>query len=237
MTRYKGGCFNLKYGRNPRNVIREVKDLLDTHRLDFLVVGEARDYFHELQHIAGYDYYTSLSDAKGAQNDGILVKSNHHVTKFKAVSIGDGWTTVTGAYHGPSQMPEVTINGELKVKAVHAVTPTHWVKGKLTGPKDRIDDYMLMVKHLNRWFWWPCRRVKRICLGDWNERPFTEGTHSPKDIAEKNNAFLAYPTNSREGHGIIDYAMCKGVVVHQVFKDTRIEEGSDHEPVIITFSV
>lgn len=225
----QGGTFNLRYGRHQDDVAHEVTTLVEKHDLGFLCVQEANDYWRTLHRIPGMDYYAT-TEYRGGAETGILVRSDLDVTGVRYGSFGDGWITVRGGKHAPVTFPRLTIDGWLRVGSVHLPTPTHWTDGRLWSPDERLDDYLAIMQKVRRFFAVPGRRT-RLVAGDWNEPPATMGTWSPGWVAAAAGA-TAYPTESRAGHGRIDYPMVKRGVCRDVRKDLQLREGSDHEPVV-----
>lgn len=229
----KGGSFNLRYGRQKAIVKDEVERLLTKHDLDFLAVQEAKDYTDMLKRIKGYNYYTWETGGRGADENGFLVRDTLKVDKVKGKFFGDGWTTVTGAFHVPSVMNTVRVDGWLHARTLHLPTPTNWVNGKLNATDERKDDYVACMKGLWRFLRPPSIKNARIALGDWNEIHSTQGEYSPGWLAKATNSKAFNPT-SRAGHGRIDWVMAKGCVINNVRKDLDIAEASDHEPVVFS---
>lgn len=238
MTKLKqeltGGSFNLLNSR-PFDVVKdEVERLLKKHDLDFLAVQEATEYVRPLSNIDGYTYYTWRDGGRGAQENGVLVKDEYVVDKFRGEFYGDGWTTVTKAYHVASVQNQIRIDGWLLVRGLHLPTPSHWKNGKIVDtPTERKDDLIASVKALRWYLRLPSIKNARIAVGDWNEAPTTTGEYSPQWLAQYTDSVASTP-QSREGHGHIDWVMAKGCRVLNIFKDTDIHEGSDHEPVVYT---
>jgi exonuclease III len=228
----EGGTFNLKYGRDPMRVAHEVNTLIDRHKLKFLCVQEAQDYFSVLHNnVHGFRYYTTREYPGGSYN-GILVSDVHRVTKVKHDSVGDGWTTENGHPHVPCSFSRLTIDGWLRVASIHLPTPTEWINGVLHAPDERRDDAIEHAKTLVRFLAWPDRRT-RVAAGDWNEPPTTQGKYSPGWIAHTTHSKAVAPA-ALAGHGRIDYPMVNSGRLEKVFKDLNISELSDHEPVVFT---
>lgn len=228
MKKLRGGSFNLKYGRPTGVVKAEVVSLLEKHDLDFLCVQEATDYFKALNEIAGYTYFAT-KQIRGGDETGILVRKTLKMTKPKFGTYGDGWVTVRGGNHAPPSFTRVTIEW-LRVGSIHMPTPSVWKNGVLDAPPERKDDYLEVATKVFGFFKFSLKR-SRLVAGDWNEPPTTLGKWAPGWIAKKTGA-KCEATVSRAGHGRIDYPMFKNVKVINVVKDTKIAEGSDHEPVI-----
>lgn len=226
--RLNGGTFNLKFGRDRQRVQSEVERLVVKHSLDFLCTQEAKDYDAQLRRIDGYDYYTKAVDGSAPDN-GILVRHGHKVTGVRYRSFGDGWVTVAGGRHRPIMVPRLTIDGWLRVRSVHAATPSKWDDG-LWLPAERLDDYLDMMRSVRRFM---KRRGARLVAGDWNEPPNTRGRWSPGWLAQQAGARCAAP-DQKAGHGRIDWAMYKGCRITRISKDLQITEASDHEPVVFT---
>ena len=239
MTVYRVGTFNLEYGRKIGVVHDEVQIALMQNDLDILILQEAADYFHDLSRIGKYNYYCGNSSVSHRQV-GILVKETHHVTGFKALQAGDGWTTISGAKHGPVATPQLRVNGELGIKGLHLPTPSLWVKGKLTGPAERIDDLKETMAQVMNWL----RPVvddrpslPKIAAGDWNESPKTKGAYSPAWVASQTGAQI-HTTDEKSPHGNIDYFMVKGKVkIRNVYQDDKLKEKSDHELRVLVCEV
>lgn len=226
----KGGSFNLKYGRPAKTVKAEVEGLLQKHNLDFLTIQEGTDYFSQLRDIRGYKYFATRAYRGGAEC-GILVKECIKTGKPNYGSFGDGWITVRGGHHPPVTFPRVTIDGWLKVGSIHLPTPSTWTNGKFWAPEERKDDYLAVARQILKFF--KTNKRARLIAGDWNEPPATLGEWSPGWLAKRTGAKII-ATESKAGHGRIDYPMFKNVEVRNVYKDLKIAEGSDHEPVIFT---
>lgn len=225
----KGGTFNLRYGR-PDDVVKgEVARLLFKHDLDFLCVQEANDYFKILPEIKGYKYFATNA-YPGGKESGILVKAELKTGKPAYDSYGDGFFNADGHHHAPLTFPRVTIDGWLRVGSIHLPVPSVWVNGVLDLPPRRLDDYLALAKKIYRFFRWSHGQA-RLIAGDWNEPLSTKGKWAPGWIADKSGA-EGKTTESKAGHGRIDYPIYKNCYVRNVRKDLEIAEGSDHEPVI-----
>jgi hypothetical protein len=222
---FAGGTFNLLNGRSSKVVKSEVHRLWDTHGLDFLAVEEATEYRDVLSNLVGSTYFCDPD----APETGILVAHGLAVTDVKYGSFGDGWTTVRGGHRKPVAFPRLTVDGWLRIGAVHMPTPTVWGPGGLHAPPERLDDYMAIARKVRRFL--DARRMTRAVMGDWNEPPMTMGPWSPGWIAAHTNSEIHCPPE-RAGHGRIDYVIGKRARITRVIKDTRIAEKSDHEPVI-----
>jgi hypothetical protein len=226
----RGGTFNLLFGRNPQTVQQEVINLLTKHNLDFLCLEEAENYNGILSKIPGYTLISNTETWQGKESV-LLVKNTYSIDRTAAWTYGNGWFTMKGRTHPPTGQAQARIDGWLIVRALHLPTPSHWVNGKLQGPKNRVDDLIEAMKGLQRFFSRPCIVNARVAAGDWNEAPTTTGEFSPVWLASTTGAVAKAPV-SRLGHGHIDWPMVKGAEIVEVFKDTEIQEGSDHEPVI-----
>lgn len=232
MTTMTGGFFNLRYGRDPNTVRREVLSILRKHALDFLCYQEGSDYARILSTLPNYSCYYA-GDYPGGTESGILVHDERDVTKPLFQPLGDGWITTRGGKHAPVTFPRVTIDGWLRVGSIHMPTPSVWGPGGLKAPPERLDDYMAVARKIKR-FMAP-RRQARLVVGDWNESPMTMGPWSPAWIAAQTDATIAFP-QSRAGHGRIDYAMVKNAEIRNMRKDLDVLEGSDHEPGVFTIT-
>lgn len=223
----------MEYGRDPQTARNEIIALTKKHNLDFLCLQEASDYKNELKTIPGYQYIVGGWNHAFVQNP-ILVKDTLTVTKVKPVQYGNGWVTSNGPHHAGTVDTECKI-GWLKARSIHLPTPSEWVNGKIGGrtPEGRKDDLIAGMKSLQAYLRFPCVYVARIIVGDWNEPPTTSGEYSPRWLETKSKA-KSYTPVSRQGHGHIDWVMAKGCVISNIFKDTDIKEGSDHEPVVFT---
>lgn len=226
----RGGTFNVEFGRDHKIVAEEVTTFLTKHDLDFACLQEATEYFEVFKQIPGYDYIAS-KDSWGAQESTILVKSSLKQDKIRSVNYGDGW--YMGKQHHPATgQNQVRIDGWLLVRSLHVPSHSTWTNGKLTTqPVERRDDLVATAKGLVNYFRWPCLTTARLAAGDWNENPSTKGEYSPNWIAQKSRARTITPS-SAVGHGHIDWPMFKGCNIEAIYKDLKIREGSDHEPVV-----
>ncbi len=227
--RLRVGTFNLLYGRNERVDRDEVIRACDEFNLDVLVVQEAAQYADLLDHIPGYTYYVNWRGKISDRQVGILVHYSVPVTGKRFLTKGDGWYTEGGAYHGPVTIPIVRIIGGLRIAGWHLPTPTVWKRGKLVGPKERIDDYRASVLWAVGWI-----KKKRMIIGDMNEPPWTDGELTPKDVAKRTGGFLAAPTRNAAAHGTIDYLIGIGFRVLNVIEVMDLPEKSDHNLVVYT---
>lgn len=229
----QGGSYNLRYGRPQLAVKSEVERLLKKHNLDFLAVQEAEDYWRVLNNIKGYKYFSTRTYRGGTEN-GILVREGLKTSKPMFDSFGDGWITDRGGNHAPVSLSRVKIAGWLRVGSIHAPTPIYFGKSGPSGPEERLDDFMLLMKKVYRYLKF-AGKTSKIIVGDWNEPLSTKTPWSPGWIAAKTKATVK-DTESTSGFGRIDYPMGKNVKFDRVFKDLEINENSDHEPVIFTVS-
>lgn len=227
-----GGSFNLRYGRPTEVVKGEVTRLLKKHDLDFLCVQEGTDYFGVLRDIKGYDYFATREIAGGTEC-GILVKKAIPQGKPKYRNFGDGWITVRGGNHAPTVFPRIKIDGWLTVGSLHLPTPIYFNGDNVTGPAERVDDYMAIARKIYRYL--KFGKGSRIAVGDFNEPLSNTAKWAPGGIVRRIKGAVAQDTKSRAGHGRIDYVIGKNVELSNVRKDLEIAEGSDHEPV--TFKV
>lgn len=227
MPTLRGGTFNLEYGRVISRVVKEVGNLFAKHRLDFLAVQEFSDYRNAFRDTGGFQVIPNL----GGCESGIIVRSGLAIDKRTVHTYGDGWITVRGGHFPAAVHNEARLDGWLYVRSVHLPTPTFWVDGRVKAPVERLDDLAATVAGLRRYFGHPSFLNARLAAGDWNEAPTTTGRWSPSWLAHETGATINAPT-SLAGHGRIDYALVKGARVEDIFKDTRIPELSDHEPVI-----
>lgn len=223
----RGGTFNLEYGRDPIRVVAEVARLFTKHALDFLAVQEFSDYRDRFS----VQRWCNVVPTTGACESGIIVRDGLAIDKRSVHVYGDGWITIRGGHFPAAVHNEARIGGWLYVRSVHLPTPTFWNDGRVRGPEERLDDLAATAEGLRRYFQHPAWINARLAAGDWNEPASTPGEYAPSWIAARSGADVAVPT-SREGHGRIDYAMAKGARVEGIFKDVRIPELSDHEPVI-----
>lgn len=230
----KGGSYNLLNSRKQEIVKDEVERLLTKHNLDFLAVQEANEYVRTLSQIDGYNYFTWRDGGRGAAENGVVVRADRTVDKFKGKFYGDGWTTEFGAPHVAAVQNQVRVDGWLLVRGLHLPTPSHWKNGKIVDtPLERKDDLIVSMNGLKRYFSFPSTKNARIAVGDWNESPTTSGEYSPAWLAESTKS-KAYTPASFAGHGHIDWVLAKGCTVENIFKDLDIREASDHEPVVFT---
>lgn len=223
-----GGTFNLRYGRKPVVVKKELHRLTVKHDLDWLCVQEAADYFDVLHEIPSYEYF-STRVYKGGSDAGILVHKRRTPSKARYDSYGDGWVTVRGGRHSPLTFPRVTIDGWLRVGSVHMPSSTTWGPHGLELPPERKDDYLPLARAVKRFML--RGNNTRVALGDWNEKPETMGPWSPGWIAARSGSTIACP-DQVAGFGRIDYAMVKNGDITHIWKDLKSAEGSDHEPVV-----
>lgn len=232
-----GGTFNLKFGRDPERVIREVETFVRARNLDFVCLQEATDYYNVLSDLPGYNYYARWAKGEEVDGDpgkntgesGILVHERHQVSSVRYGAFGDGWITkVRGGHHPPPVFPRLTIDGWLRVGSVHLPTPSKWIDGRLFAPPERVDDYKAFAAAIRRFMKSPVH--SRLIAGDWNEPPTTMGLDAPGEIAKDAKAKIACP-ESKAGHGHIDYAMFKRCEVYGITKDLQLHEESDHEAV------
>jgi hypothetical protein len=223
----RGGTFNLKFGRDPKRVLTEVGALFDRHRLHFLCVQEFSDYRNTFHASRALD----VVPVKGQCESGIIVRPGVRVDKQSVHTYGDGWITIRGGRFPAAVHNEARIGGWLYVRSVHLPTPITWSDGRIKGPHDRVDDLAATAEGLRRYFQHPCWVNARLAAGDWNEPPWTSGEYAPSWVATRSGARIAVPV-SRAGHGRIDYGMVKGARIVGIFKDVKIPELSDHEPVI-----
>ena len=227
MKSLNGGTFNLRYGRPPYLVLREITKLFTKHRLHFLAVQEFSDYRDTFARSHDFE----VVPASGQCESGIIVRRGVPFDKVTAHTYGDGWITIRGGKFPAAVHNEARINGWLYVRSVHLPTPILWDNLVAKGPVDRVDDLAETAEGLRRYFQHPCWINARLAAGDWNEPPSTPGQYTPRWIATRSGADIQAP-QSLAGHGRIDYAMSKGARIEDIFKDTKIPELSDHEPVI-----
>lgn len=234
MTVYWGCSYNLLNSRNPLEVETEILDLIKTYNLDFIATQESAGYYSMLQDFKGYDYYSGTGPRYNKQN-GFLVKNKHFVDNEHLFRYGDGWRTKTGSYAAGGGQFRIRLNNKLVMRSIHLPTPTNWVNGKLESPPERRDDYILEAKALRRFMMYPAVTRPRLSIGDWNEQPFTRGEYSPTWIRRGTRSKVAVP-EVRKG-GRIDWVNYKGCQITECFKDTKVREKSDHEPVIFKIVV
>lgn len=234
MKTLKGGTFNLRFGRSPFTIRGEVERLLDKHNLDFLCVQEAASYRNTLLHnVDDYTYYTGSVDSDQAhRNTGVLVKDGLG-SKHRVITAGDGWHAEGGGKRGPVVTHQVTVAGWCMVRSLHLPTPSEWYGGFIGGrtPSERKDDLIAAMKEERRFFTWPCVQYARVAAGDWNEPSTTVGLYTPRWLLNKTNAKV--PTGLGES---IDYPVGKGLRFTSCFKDNKIAEWSDHEPVVFSIT-
>jgi hypothetical protein len=223
----RGGTFNLRYGRDPDQVIGEVARLFVKHHLDFLAVQEFSDYRNTFAARRGFQVVPTT----GQCESGILVRLGVNIDKRSVHTYGDGWITIRGGHFPPAVHTEARLDGWLCVRSVHLPTPTEWEDGRVTAPPERLDDLIATMRGLRRYLNHPGFVNARLVAGDWNEPPHTTGQYTPSWLANTTSSNLAAP-QSLAGHGRIDYVIGKGCRVEGIFKDTAIAELSDHEPVI-----
>lgn len=227
VKRLRGGSFNLEYGRDPKRVLSEVNRLFIKHRLHFLCVQECSDYIQAFR----TDPELVFIPTVGSVESGILVRRGVSISNKSSHIYGDGWITVRGGHYPAAEQYQALLAGWLYVRSCHLPTPSYWVNGNLRGPAERTDDLRATSRGLVRYFAPPSIFRARLVAGDMNEPPTTAGAFSPRWIAKVTRAALAVPV-SRAGHGRIDYVIHKGCRITTIFKDTKIPELSDHEPVI-----
>ena len=232
MVLYRGCSFNLLYGRDPAVVRRELIQLVNMYDLDFVAVQEAADYYPMLSSNMPGNYWSGTGSRPNKQL-GFITRDGLKVDMARLYWYGDGWRTTTGSYSRGSGQMQIRLGGHL---LMHLPTPTHWVNGKLEAPAERRDDYIAQAKALKNFFRYPATRNARLALGDWNERPTTVGQYSPSWIRRGTRSHYALP-QSKAGHGSIDWVNYKGCQVTSIFKDKKVREGSDHEPVIFSVRV
>jgi len=225
-----GGSFNLLYGRPKTGVRKEVEALIQKHNLAWLVTQEAGDYALQLDAIKGFSYFTG-SGHRGTKANGILVRDDVRVTKFREIPLGDGWKTVEGKHHLPTSQVQLCIDDWLMLRGDHLMTPSFWPMGKLEMAKERKDDYLAHMRSNKAFLRPPRTRYAALISADWNENPETRGQWSPRWLANTTDSTVFCP-RQRAGHGRIDYSIGKGLTIGRTFKDLEIREGSDHEPVV-----
>lgn len=224
-----GGTFNLLYGREDKVVQGEVTRLLKKHDLDFLCIQEGTDYFLPLRQIKGYSYFATRK-VDGGTESGVLVKDGIERGEPKYKSFGDGWITVRGGKHPAVTFPRIKIDGWLTVGSIHLPTPVYFSGDKVTGPDERVDDYMALARKIYRYLKF-AGRSSRVVAGDWNEPLSNKAKWAPGGIVKRAKA-IAKDTVSKAGHGRIDYVAGKNVELLGVHKDLEFAERSDHEPVV-----
>lgn len=223
----RGGTFNLRYGRDPQRVKREVTRLFREHRLNFLCVQEFSDYRDTFRD-AGWQ----VVPERGQCESGIIVRPRVPIDRRSVHTYGDGWITVRGGKFPAAVHNEARLAGWLYVRSVHLPTPTFWPDGiHPRGPLDRIDDLEATMRGLRKFLGHRGIVNAWLAAGDWNEPPHTRGLYTPQWLARRTRSHLAVP-ESLAGHGRIDYAIAKGARVVGIVKDTKIPELSDHEPVV-----
>jgi hypothetical protein len=219
------GILNFEYGRDPQVVQRELHEAFMLYGLGALCGQEAADYRHMLQRLPFADCYTDTS-ARGNTQNVILVAKDRKARFPRYKTVGDGWIVGGGREHAPSPFPRVTVDG-IRLGSVHWPSDTKWVRGRVTGPRPRINDVEAQAKQDARFLRFP---GKRAILGDFNEDPDTQGLYTPSWVAHQGNARIAHPGTKWN----IDYAIYKGVKVVKTFKDFDLSRG-DHPLVVVVF--
>ena len=234
-TVHQAGAWNLKVGRNPERVAREVLALLLEHDLDWLTVCEAHGYIGALRRLLrlhGYVVLTNTTDGS-AMDSAIIVRKS--LRKRRPGTLhrlgGVEWERKPGrpGLHWPRSANSAVVDDVLA-----RVMATHLPPGPF-GPRFPLRRlaFRTAVSRLERvGRRWNKRRkagkpLPWVMAGDWNmhkNSPGTDDAPTPAWLAERLRATIT-------GDGI-DYVMhrhCK------VSRYRRVQHGrSDHLPVLFT---
>lgn len=216
--------WNLRVGRNPARVAREVDDLVRYHSLDVLTVCEAAAYIPAIRKALRGRYVVSTGrDASGRDSAVISRKGlRRGLTRVHRLE-STGWERKAGrpGLHEPRSMVSRNIAG-IKFAAVHIPPPA--------GPRQplRVEaarNSLATVAELGRR--WTDNGRRWVMAGDWNMRPGDPEVRVLKDETEG---------DVTGNH--IDWVLSHGVRVSDY---QRIDHGdiggpgaSDHAPVLFT---
>jgi hypothetical protein len=220
-----GGSWNLRVGRKPDVVVREVQTFLDEHDLDFLAICEAADYIDALtDSLKGYKVYAKFDGDGPARDSAVIVRNGRKVTDLRVHRLERiGWERKPGriGLHWPRSAVSVDVEG------LRAMAP-HMPPGPFEGPRFwrrgvAFDTAAHKLRRIGlRWSDRPW-----VMAGDWNVGKRVVGTEK-----DPSAAWIASETGARiKGDGI-DYVMFRGCRVSDY---ARHDFGtSDHDPITFT---
>lgn len=210
--------WNLRVGRNPARVAREVSDLVRYHSLDVLTVCEAAAYIPAIRKSLRGRYIVSTGrDVSGRDSAVISRKGLRRGIRRVHRLERRGWERRAGraGLHEPRSMVSRNIAG-IKFAAPHMPPPA--------GPRQPLRvtatrNALATIAKLGRR--WTDNGRRWVMAGDWNMRPGDPDARVLADFTE------AGVTGNR-----IDWVLSHGVKVSDY---QRIDHGtSDHRPVLFT---
>ena len=217
----KGGRWNLRQGRNVKDAVDEVVELLTSEDLDFLLVCEAADYMPALGaplRAAGYRRIWYRLDGS-ARDSAVIVRKRIPRRGRRLHRLNTrGWERKPGrkGLHWPRSAPSVRI-------AWLRVMPAHLAPGPF-GPRfplrkaANVEGFATLTRILRRW--------------NKNRTPWLVGVDPNRPASDPvARAFLTATGATATGRGI-DWSASRGV---KVTGDHEVEFGtSDHNPWLFT---
>lgn len=144
------GTWNLLYGRDPKVVAAQVRQVLASRDLDVLMLQEAADYHHALSNLAGWRLLAY--EGRGKAHNVMLVRDELPITRPRLVKLSPvGWWLVTGGRHAPLYATSCVVLW-CRLVDVHLPPSVNWTpRGRITGPVQRVAAYAAAAGKLVRW--------------------------------------------------------------------------------------
>lgn len=192
--RLRVGLWNMQRDRPADKVLRQVLDVIKSHRLDVLLLCESSDYVRELAQLRGWRLRTGYAGVPGSRETAILVRENLELGTAHAPRLNRaGWITVRGGRTAPKYCPTVVVDGWLRVAVVHTPPSCRFRGGGHgpVGPVRRVAAYVGMMRRLRLFV--RRHRGPLLIAADWNATPAARGPFSPHWLARTGRLRVCAP--------------------------------------------
>lgn len=192
--RLRVGLWNAQRDRRVDLVVASCLKLINAHRLDVLLLGEANDYVEVLE-LEESVQLVGLDDRPGARETAILVRRGVRVSSSWCAQLTRaGWITVRGGRTAPKYMPTALVGGWLRVAVVHAPPSVRYRGGRRpVGPVRRVASMVALMARVLRFARRRPRGQSVLIAGDWNATPAARGPYSPRWLARLGRLRIVAP--------------------------------------------
>jgi len=145
--------WNLRYGRPPTEVARQLRLVLAAIEPDVLCLQEAADYHSQIRATAQDRRHRVLAyTGRGKEHQVILVRDELPTRRPRLVQLSPlGWPLSTGTgEHAPLYATSWAVDW-LRVIDVHLPPSVNWRRGIIYGPARKVAAYVAGMGKLRRW--------------------------------------------------------------------------------------
>lgn len=143
--------WNLRFGRDPQLVERQLRQVLRDHRPDVAVFQEAADYHQQLRRV-GSELGMSMLAYRGAGKHHQVILARGKPTRPRLVQLSPlGWPLADGTGTHAPLFGVSWVASWLRVVDVHLPPNVNWRRSVPYGPPRKLAAYVAGASRLARW--------------------------------------------------------------------------------------